>query len=123
MIGRNAIREVVMANRAQPFKTHHVVRALKAAAAAGVAHPSIEFHSPDGGKIVIGGIKDFAKGGSTRMLPPQSAGPQQPARTGHTIKSAASGAAKASGGSRTLRTPTLAMPAAPGRTAPPKKGR
>jgi len=41
-------------NKAQPFKQHHVTRALRAAMAAGVPNPTVEFHSPDGGKIVVG---------------------------------------------------------------------
>jgi hypothetical protein len=47
-----------MANRHQPFRQHHVTRALKAAHAAGVANPSVTFHTPDGGKIVISGKSD-----------------------------------------------------------------
>src|SRR5262249_47516872 len=53
--GRNANCEVVMANKTQPFRSHHITRALRAAVAAGVPNPTVEFHSPDGGKIIVGG--------------------------------------------------------------------
>jgi hypothetical protein len=42
-----------MANRPQNFKIHDVRRAIRAARAEGVPNPSVEFHSPDGGKIVV----------------------------------------------------------------------
>jgi hypothetical protein len=43
-----------MANKAQPFRQHHITRALRGAVAAGVPNPTVEFHTPDGGKIVVG---------------------------------------------------------------------
>jgi hypothetical protein len=43
-----------MANKAQPFRQFHVTRALRGAVAAGVPNPTVEFHLPDGGKIVVG---------------------------------------------------------------------
>jgi hypothetical protein len=43
-----------MANRKQPFRQHLAARGLRAALAAGVPNPSVEFHTPDGGKIVVG---------------------------------------------------------------------
>jgi hypothetical protein len=46
-----------MANQTQPFKHHHIVRAFKAAEAAGVANPTVEVHLPGGATIVIGGGK------------------------------------------------------------------
>jgi hypothetical protein len=42
-----------MANRSQPFRQHLVARALRGAVAAGVPHPTVEFHSPDGSKVVV----------------------------------------------------------------------
>jgi len=44
-----------MANREQPFRQHHVTRALKAAAAAGVANPSVRIRTPGGTEYHIGG--------------------------------------------------------------------
>jgi hypothetical protein len=113
-----------MANRAQPFRQHHIARALKAAAAAGAPNPTVEFHTPDGGKIVVSaGGKGFAKGGTTRMLGPQAANPQRPGVTAHAVRGGAPGPAKASGGPRTSRSPSLAVPAKPGRTSLLKRGR
>jgi len=43
-----------MANKVQPFRQHLVARGLRAAMAAGIPNPTVEFHSPDGGKIVVG---------------------------------------------------------------------
>jgi hypothetical protein len=54
-MGRNAIEWWVPMNKTQPFRQHLAARALRAAAAAGVPNPTVEFHSADGGKIVIGG--------------------------------------------------------------------
>lgn len=42
-----------MANQPQPFKTHHVTRALKAALAAGVQNPSCTVRLPGGATITI----------------------------------------------------------------------
>jgi hypothetical protein len=109
-----------MANRSQPFRHHHVVRALRAAAAAGAPNPSVEFHSADGGKIIVRAGTTFAQGGTTRMLGPQAAGPQRPGVTAHAVRG---GAPKVSGGPRTSRSPSLAVPAKPGRTSPLKRGR
>lgn len=46
-----------MTNQSQPFKAHHVVRALKAAVTAGVTNPSVEVHLPNGTTLVIGSGK------------------------------------------------------------------
>ena len=43
-----------MANKTQKFRHHEVVRALRAGMAAGVPNPTVEFHKPDGSKVVIG---------------------------------------------------------------------
>jgi hypothetical protein len=45
-----------MANKTQhpAFRQHLAARGLRAAIAAGVERPTVEFHSPDGGKIVVG---------------------------------------------------------------------
>jgi hypothetical protein len=67
----------------------------------------------------------YAEGGSRgRMFPEQAANPQKPGVTAHAVKGAAPGKRAASGGSKTERGVSLAVPAAAGRTAPPnKKGR
>jgi hypothetical protein len=64
----------------------------------------------------------FARGGKARMLPEQAASPQKPGRTGHAVKGSAPGKRAAAGGPRTSGH-TLAKPAAPGHTAPLRKGR
>jgi len=40
-------------NKTQPFRQHHLTRALKAATAAGVHNPMVEVHLPTGAKIVV----------------------------------------------------------------------
>jgi hypothetical protein len=52
---RNLIAGWNMANQPHQFKHRDVVRAFKAAAAAGVTDPKIEFQLPNGTTIVIGG--------------------------------------------------------------------
>jgi len=47
-----------MANQSQPFKHHHIVRAFRAAEAAGVANPTVEVRPPTGATITIGGKPD-----------------------------------------------------------------
>ena len=66
--------------------------------------------------------KTFARGGDAKMVRPQAAGPAAPARTGKT-QTPAPGAKAAKGGPKTERGVSLAVPAAAGRTAPPKKSR
>jgi hypothetical protein len=44
-----------MGNQPQPFKTHHIARALRGAAAAGMRNPTVEVRLPTGATIVIGG--------------------------------------------------------------------
>jgi hypothetical protein len=43
-----------MVNKVQPFRQHHISRALKAAAAAGMTRPRLELKLPGGGVMVIG---------------------------------------------------------------------
>jgi len=43
-----------MANQSQPFRQHHIKRALKAAEAAGMRNPMVEVHLPTGTKLIIG---------------------------------------------------------------------
>ena len=67
----------------------------------------------------------YAEGGSgaaNRMVKPQAAGPAAPARTGK-VQTAAPGKSAASGGPKTPRGASLAMPAVPGKTSPVRKGR
>jgi hypothetical protein len=40
-------------NKAQPFRQHHITRALKAAAAAGVPNPSVSVRCPNGTIITV----------------------------------------------------------------------
>jgi hypothetical protein len=47
-----------VANRVQPFHQHHVRRALKAAAAAGMSNPSVEVRLPSGATIAVSGAVD-----------------------------------------------------------------
>jgi hypothetical protein len=42
-----------VANQKAPFKQFHITRALRGAAAAGHPNPTVEFHTPEGGKIVV----------------------------------------------------------------------
>jgi hypothetical protein len=74
----------------------------------------------------------FAEGGRTKMFgsgdrtvtaKQDAAGPQRPAVTGHAVTGDASGQRVAKGGPKVSRSPSLAMPAAPAKTAPPRKGR
>ena len=65
----------------------------------------------------------FARGGSTRMMKPQAAGPQKPGTTAHAVKGAAPGAKAARGGPKTARDVSLSVPAKASHTAPPRKGR
>jgi hypothetical protein len=46
-----------MANQPQPFRHHHIVRACRAAEAAGVANPTVEVRLPTGATITIGSGK------------------------------------------------------------------
>jgi hypothetical protein len=67
----------------------------------------------------------YARGGKgpvNRMLPELPAGPARPGITGKN-KTLAPGATKAIGGAKTSRSPSLAMPAKGGHTAPLRKGR
>ena len=49
-----------VANQPQQFKHHQIVRAFRAAEAAGVRNPSVEVHMPNGTTLVIGGGKPAA---------------------------------------------------------------
>jgi hypothetical protein len=65
-----------MANQSQPFKQHHITRALKAAVKAGV-DPQVEVRLPGGGSMVIGRRDAGAKSDATTM--PKSSKVRQPA--------------------------------------------
>jgi hypothetical protein len=114
-----------MVTRPLNFKHSDVRRAFRAAEAAGVRNPTVRVVCKDGTELHIAGAgrKDFAQGGTTRMLGPQTAGTQRPGVTAHAVRGGAPGSAKASGGPRTSRSPSLAVPARPGRTSPLKRGR
>ena len=43
-----------MANKAQPFRQHHITRALKAYAAAGRPDATVEVRLPSGATITVG---------------------------------------------------------------------
>ena len=65
----------------------------------------------------------FAKGGGAdKMFPEQAAGKAKPGITGK-APTPAPGAARAAGGPKTSRGPSLSIPSKPGRTAPATKGR
>jgi hypothetical protein len=67
---------------------------------------------------------EFAEGGAKgRMFKQQAAAPQKPGGTAHAVKGSAPGAKAAKGGPKTPTGPGLALPAAPGRTAPVGKSR
>lgn len=116
-----------MVNRPRDFRHHDVVRALRAATAAGIANPSFTVRLPGGKEYVVGGVvtageensmakkgreAPFAKGGRTAMhgkgdrtktAPEDAAGKQQPGGTGHrtggdTKKLAKGGEVRAVGG-------------------------
>jgi hypothetical protein len=42
-----------MANQKQPFRQHLAARGLRAAISAGASDPAVEFHQPDGSKIIV----------------------------------------------------------------------
>ena len=65
----------------------------------------------------------FAEGGPRSMFPEQAANPQKPGITAHAVKGGAPGKHAAAGGPKTARGVSAAVPAAAGRTAPPRKGR
>jgi hypothetical protein len=44
-----------MANTPAPFRQHHIRKALKAAADAGVAHPRVHVRLPSGAELTVGG--------------------------------------------------------------------
>ena len=63
----------------------------------------------------------YARGGADRMFREQSAGKARPGITGK-VQTPAPGAKAASGGPKT-RGVSVVVPAVPGKTAPPRKGR
>jgi hypothetical protein len=63
-----------MANRAQPFKHSHIVRAFRAAEAAGVKNPSVAVHLPNGTTIDINGKPDATAGAKRAAAAPAKPG-------------------------------------------------
>jgi hypothetical protein len=66
-----------VANKSQPFRVHHVARALKGAVAAGIKNPSVSVTLPNGTTIAIGaggnaGDKARARGGGAAAGPGRS---------------------------------------------------
>ena len=64
----------------------------------------------------------YARGGAGHMMPKQAANPQKPGGTAHNVKGAAPGAKSAKGGPPT-RGVSVAVPAAPGKTAPASRAK
>jgi hypothetical protein len=109
-----------VANQPQPFRQHHLTRALRAAKAAGMDNPSVKVRLPSGVEFHIGGEvtapkpkkatplrADLAEGGDTKMLgkgdrtktsPTNAAGTQHPGSTAH--KTSSRGSMLAEGGSQ-----------------------
>ena len=59
-----------MVGKPAQFKHHEVVRGLKAAIAAGVPNPSVEFHAADGSKVVVGSGRPAAAAPAKPARPP-----------------------------------------------------
>jgi hypothetical protein len=57
-------------NKTQPFKQHHITRAFRAAAAAGVHDPAVEVRLADGTTIVIGPKASMGKPASETASKP-----------------------------------------------------
>jgi hypothetical protein len=128
-----------MVNRPRDFRHHDVVRALRAARAAGVENPSVRIRVPSGteyyvsgGEVVApakkskplradlaegGGLKMMGKGDRTVAAPSEQAGPQQPGSTAH--KTGSGGGKYAAGGKvRREGAGGLARPAKGGQCGP-----
>jgi hypothetical protein len=60
-----------MPNQSQPFRQHHIARAIRAARAEGITNPTVEVRLPTGATIVIGGAggKPDEKSSKERALP------------------------------------------------------
>lgn len=126
-----------MANQPQPFRQHHLTRALRAAKAAGMDNPSVKVRLPTGVEFHIGGEvptaspkkstslrATLAKGGETSMagrgdrtktIDADAAGTQHPGSAAH--KTSSRGSVLAEGGSRHgMFKRQAADPAQPGKT-------
>jgi hypothetical protein len=73
-----------MANQAQPFRQHHVTRALKAAQAAGVKNPTVQVRLPNGTQLFAGGgeVKAPKKHTTAAVARPSAARPAGRSRRG-----------------------------------------
>ena len=58
-----------MANASQPFRQHHITRALRGASAAGIKDPHVRITLPGGGELHVSG------GGSVPEAPPKKSKP------------------------------------------------
>jgi hypothetical protein len=73
-----------MANRSQPFRQHHIARALRAASAAGMQNPTVEVRLPTGATIVIGGAG--GKSAAAAVLKPGKVRSSAPARKSRSLR-------------------------------------
>jgi hypothetical protein len=74
-----------MANRSQPFRQHHLARALRAARDAGVTNPRVEVRLPGGAQLFVGGgeVKAAPKKHTTAAVArPPPTRPRSPSRRG-----------------------------------------
>jgi len=128
-----------VANQPQPFRQHHLTRALRAAKAAGMDNPSVKVRLPSGVEFHIGGElptapskkstplrADLAEGGSTKMAGkgdrtvtagPDAAGKQHPGSTAH--KTSSDGGRFAYGGDARMFPKQAAQTAKAGQTGKP----
>jgi hypothetical protein len=78
-----------MVNKPQSFRAHHIARALRGVAAAGLSNPSVSVRLPTGATITIAG----STGGNKDLGPKKSAqrGKKKPAPSGGLSGSARGG--------------------------------
>jgi hypothetical protein len=121
--------------RPRDFRHHDVVRAFRAASAAGVKDPHVKIHLSNGTVLHVGGGGEvplkksaqkgaaLAEGGSahmagkgdrTKTAPEDSAGEQHPGSTAH--KTSSRGSVLAEGGKQHMLKRQAADPAQPGKT-------
>jgi hypothetical protein len=117
---------MAMVNRPRDFRHHDVIRAIRAARAAGIDSPSVRIRTPGGTEYYFGGgeVKEappkkstplrakLAEGGSQHMVPKQAAGPAKAGQMGKQ-QTAAPGTKGATGGTARF-TPSKAVPAKAG---------
>jgi hypothetical protein len=113
---------MAMVNRPRDFRHHDVVRAIRAARAAGIESPSLRIRGPSGTEYYVSGgeVKEappkkstplrgkLAERGARHMFPKQAAGPAKAGQTGK--EETLAGSKRAAGG--------LSSPAKPGQCGP-----